>query len=200
MNEVIKNMMERRSIRRFKQDRISKEDLNLILRAGLYAPSAGGGQAAIVVASLNQEANLGLGRINQAILRKIFGNIDSSVKANLSVSKDQPSIIDDDTIENAFYDAPVVLTIFAPKDHRYATEDCCAVAENIMLAAHSLGVGTCMIVRAEDTFASEYGMKLQAEWGVDEGYIAKVNVAMGYPASAPAAAKPRKENRIMIVE
>jgi hypothetical protein len=49
------------------------------------------------------------------------------------------------------------------------------------LASHSLGVGSCMVARTEDTFSSELGWRLQKEWGIDETYEAKVQVTLGYP-------------------
>jgi hypothetical protein len=69
-----------------------------------------------------------------------------------------------------------------------------------MLASYSLGVGSCMVARAEDTFSSELGQRLQKEWGIDETYEAKIHVTLGYPADdKPLTAKPRKEGRIIRV-
>jgi len=70
----------------------------------------------------------------------------------------------------------------------------------MMLAAHSLGIGSCMIMRAEDTFESDFGMQLQKDWGVDKNFQAKAFVILGYPATEPPPAKPRKGNRIKVVE
>ena len=187
-------MLERRSIRKYKPEQISQEDLNDILEAGLYAPCAGGRQGVIMVACQNREINRELGKINHSFFH---GRMST---ATAYVSKEQPSIADDTKIKDGLYGAPTVITLFGAKNFLYAIPDCCVAAENIMLAAHSLGIGSCMIMRAEDTFSSELGQKLQKEWGVDESYQAKIHIALGYPDGTTPQGKPRKENRIKVVE
>ncbi len=192
MNEVIKCILERRSIRRYRSEQITEEELDAILRAGLYAPNAGSRQSAVIAVSQNAQLNGELGQINKAAYNGMVceGNI----------SRDQPSIADNATFPSGFYSAPTVLTLFASKDMRFSTADCCVAAENMMLAAHSLGIGSCMVGRAEDTFASERGRQVQAAWGIGEGYEAKMHVLLGYPVSTQATAKPRKERRIIRVQ
>jgi nitroreductase len=194
MNDIIKNIMERRSIRKYKSEQISREDLDTVLEAGLYAPCAGGRQGVIMVACQNREINMELGKINHSFFH---GRISS---ATAYISKEQPSIADDATIKDGLYGAPTVITLFGVKNFLYATPDCCVTAENMMLAAHSLGIGSCMIMRAEDTFASEYGGELQKEWGIDESYQAKAFVILGYPATEPPKAKSRNKNRVKVIE
>lgn len=55
MNEVIKVLTQRRSIRKFKSEMLSKADLEQIIDAGLYAASGMGKQAAIVIAVTDKE-------------------------------------------------------------------------------------------------------------------------------------------------
>jgi nitroreductase len=192
MNEVIKNMLERRSIRKYKPEQITEDTLNAILLAGTYAPSAGGRQSPIIVACQDVGINDRLGKINKAAFK---GRISTEKSC---ISKEQPSIADDVSLKSGFYGAPTVLTLFAPKNFLYSVADCCIAAQNIVLAAHSLGVGSCIVARAEDTFSSELGQRLQKEWGIGSDYEAKIHIALGYPADdAPPKAKPRKEGRII---
>jgi nitroreductase len=194
MNDIINNMIERRSIRKYKGEQITEAELEAILQAGLYAPSAGGRQSALIVVCQNAELNAALGKINKAAFK---GRMSTET---VYVSKEQPSIADNAAIQSGFYDAPTVLTLFAPKDFLYSAADCYAAAQNMMLAAHSLGIGSCMVARAEDAFSSELGQGLQKEWGIDETYEAKIHITLGYPADAqPPAAKPRKDGRIVRV-
>ena len=194
MNEIINNMLERRSIRKYKTEQITEAELDAILQAGIYAPSAGSRQSAIIVVCQNAELNNALGKINKAAFT---GRMSTET---VYISKEQPSIADNAAIQSGFYHAPTVLTLFAPKNFLYSVADCCAAAQNIMLASHSLGVGSCMVARAEDTFSSELGRRLQKEWGIDETYEAKIHVTVGYPADAkPPTAKPRKDGRIIRV-
>jgi nitroreductase len=191
MNEVIKCIQERRSIRKYKVEQIAEAELEVILQAGIYAPSAGGRQSAIIVVCQNAEINTALGKINKAAFK---GRMSTETAC---ISKEQPSIADNAAIQSGFYDAPTVLILFAPKNFLYSVADCYVAAQNMMLVAHSIGVGSCMVARAEDTFASELGQRLQKEWGIDETYEAKIHVTLGYSADAkPPMAKPRKDGRI----
>lgn len=194
MNEIIKNMLERRSIRKYKPKQISREDLNTVLEVGIYAPCAGGRQGVIMVACQNEAINRQLGKINYSFFH---GRMST---ATTYISKDQPSIADDPNIKDGFYGAPTVITLFGVRNFLYATPDCSVAAENIMLAAHSLGIGSCMIMRAEEAFESDFGRQLQMDWGIDENYQAKAFVVLGYAAAESPKAKPRKENRIKVVE
>jgi nitroreductase len=164
MNEIIKTMLERRSIRRYKSEQITEAELEAVLQAALYAPSAGGRQSAIIVVCQNAELNAALGKINRAAFT---GRMSTETAY---ISKEQPSIADSAAIQSGFYNAPTVLTLFAPKNFLYSAADCCVAAQNIMLASHSLGVGSCMVARAEDAFSSELGRRLQKEWGIAEKY------------------------------
>ncbi|MDR1644503.1 MAG: nitroreductase family protein [Tannerellaceae bacterium] len=194
MNEVIKNILGRRSIRKYKPEQIAEDTLNAILLAGTYAPSAGGRQSPVMVACQDAGINDRLGKINKAAFN---GSIST---AQSYISKEQPSIADDVSLKSGFYGAPTVLTLFAPKNFLYSVADCSIAAQNIVLAAHSLGVGSCIVARAEDTFASELGQRLQKEWGISYDYEATIHVTLGYPADdAPPKAKPRKERRIIRV-
>jgi len=192
INEVIKCILERRSIRKYNQKQISKQDLNVILHAGIYAPSARGQQGVLLIVSKNKEVNEMLGKINRSFFRIPPGTIH--------ISNEQPSIADDATIENAFYGAPIVITLFGIKESPNRICDCSVAAENIMIAAHSLGIGSCIIGRAGETFTSDYGKQLLEKWQIDENYEPSFHVTLGYTDGEHPKAKPRKENRIKYVE
>jgi nitroreductase len=183
-------MLERRSIRKYRPEQISDKELNVILESALYAPNAGGRQSPLIVVCQNAEINEALGKINKAAFR---GRMSSG---NAYVSKDQPSIADDAGIESGFYGAPTVVTLFAPGNFLYSEADCCMAAQNIMLAAHSLGIGSCMVARAGDTFLSELGRRLQAQWGIEKEMEAKIHIILGYVHGTQPQSKPRKAGRI----
>jgi nitroreductase len=194
MNEVIENLLSRRSIRKYMKEQIRDDELNAILLAGTYAPSAGGRQSSVIVVCKNAEINDALGKLNKAAFHGRMSTKQSFI------SKEQPIIADDATIGSAFSGAPTVLTMFAPRDFLYSSVDCYAAAVSISLAAHSLGIGSCIVARAEDTFASELGRQFQNEWGLNDNMEAKVHVTLGYTDGEPPKAKPRKGNRIKVVE
>ncbi len=145
----------------------------------------------MLVVCQNQEINEALGAINRAAFYQ-----GRTLTAAVRVSADQPSIADDPEIASAFYGAPTVITLFAPKGHFYGDADCAVVAENMLLAAHSLGLGACLIGRAGEAMASELGQKLQKEWGVAEDYEARYHVVLGYVDGELPKPKPRREGRV----
>ncbi|SCJ11809.1 NADPH-flavin oxidoreductase [uncultured Clostridium sp.] len=194
MNAVVENIMSRRSVRRFKPQQLSPEHLRQILEAGLWAPSAGGRQSAIMLVCQDAEANEGMGRIN----RKIFGGALKS-GAHI-VNEKQISIAEDDSLLSAFYGAPTVITIFAPEGHRWGINDCTVMAQNLMLAAWSLGVGSVHVTRAEDTFATEQGQALMKRAGIGPEYVARCSICLGYPDGEIGEGKPRRSDRSFVVE
>jgi len=187
MNETIKSIIERRSIRKFKPEQITDEELNLILMAGSYAPCAGGRQSPVMVVLQDKNIISKLGRMN----RQIFYWNRKAIKG--IVSDEQPSIADNDKIPSAFYDAPTVITVFAPKAYPYGIQDGSVLIENMMIAAHSLGIGSCFIARASETFETDEGKEIIKDWNVSAEYLAIGHCILGYPEGNPPKAKPRKE-------
>ena len=154
MNDVIQTILHRRSIRRFEDKQIEEKTLDAILQAGLYAPSAGGRQGVIFAVCQDKIINERLGRIKRA-----NSNPRMARKGNY-ISKDQHSITDDPKLTHAFYHAPTVITLFAPKHFLFAVDDCAVAAENMMLAADSLGVGSCYIGQGWTAFEDPYGQEI----------------------------------------
>lgn len=194
-NEVMRTILHRRAIRRFEKEQIKDAQLQQILQAGLYAPSAGGRQGVLFVVCQDQVVNERLGKIKRA------NSKPKMATATSYVSKEQPSIADDATLTNAFYDAPTVITMFAPKNFLFAVEDCAVAAENMMLAADSLGIGSCYIGAGWTAFADPYGQEILKEWGIRTDYYGVMQLLLGYPRKGDnhPTPKPRKEDRIIRV-
>lgn len=143
----------RHSIRKYRDEQISREDLKKILDAGNFAPNAGGGQRSMMVAVHNKELVAYVGKMNMA-------NFDRTHLAGSYVSKEQPSTIDDPTIRNGFYDAPTVICIFCQEDFLFKTADAFCMMENMILQATELGIASCIISRGYETFNAEEGRQL----------------------------------------
>ena len=188
--DIIKS---RHSIRKYTEKQISREDLEKILEAGNYAPNAGGGQRSMMVAIHNKELAAYVGKLNMK-------NFDRTHLAGNYVSKQQPSVIDDATIKNGFYDAPTVVCVFCQDNFLFKTADAFCIMENMILQATELGIASCIISRGYETFASEEGRKLMLEWGVPEGYACHGFVILGFINGEQPQSKPRKPERIKIVE
>ena len=191
--DILDIMKERRSIRKYQDKQIDREDLEKIIEAGLYAPNAGGGQRARIVAVHDKELVEKIGRLNLACF-------DRSKLAGGHVSSEQPSIIDDSTLKNGFYGAPTVCIIFGAKNFLYSIPDAFCCAENMVLEAANLGIASCIIARGEETFDNEVGMALLKEWDIPDTYIARCFVILGYCDGDYPRIKPRKENRFLIID
>ena len=183
----------RHSVRKYTDKQISREDLELILEAGNHAPNAGGEQRSMIVAVRNAELTAEIGRMNLA-------KFDRSRLIGSYVSKEQPSVIDDPTMKNGFYGAPTVAAIFCQNGFAFRVADAFCMAENMLLQATELGISSCIISRGEETFLSDEGQALLKEWGVPENYSAVCFVILGYIDGEQPHTKPRKPDRIKIVE
>ena len=174
MNEVIRAMLERRSIRKFKPEVPKKEDLEQIIEAGLYAANGMGRQAAIVVAVTNREIIEKLSKVNAEIWGK--EGIDP------------------------FYGAPAILIVLAEKDWGNAAYDGSLVMGNLMLAAHSLGLGSIWINRAKQEFEMEEWKAWLKSIGVEGEWQGVGHCAVGYIDGDIPKAAPRKSNRVFWAE
>ena len=168
MNEVIKNIIERRSIRKYKETPVEENLIDQILIAGSYASSGMNKQSPIILAITNKETRDKLSKINAKIMNR---DIDP------------------------FYGAPAVLVVLADKNCPTHVYDGSLVMENMMLAAHALGLGSCWIHRAKETFETEEGKELLKSLGITGDYEGIANCIIGYKAEEKEAS-PRKENQI----
>ena len=175
MNEVIKAMKERRSIRKFKADMPKKEDLEQIVEAGLYAANGRGLQAADVIVVTNKEIRDKLSAANCKI-----GGWDSGF--------------------DPFYGAPAILIVLGNKNRSTYVYDGSLVMGNMMLAAHSLGLGSIWIHRAKEEFESDEWKKLLSDLGVEGDWEGIGHCAVGYIDGENPQAAPRNEGRVFWVE
>ena len=193
MPDIFETIMHRRSIRRFAPKQIEETALQQIIQAGLYAPSAGGRQGVIFAVCQDKEVNERLGKIKRA-------NSHPRMATETSfVSREQPSIADDPKLTNAFYDAPTVITMFAPKNLLFSVDDCAVAAENMMLAADALGIGSCYIGQGWTAFDDPYGQEILRQWNIPTDRYAVMQLLLGYPREGDKAptSKPRKEGRVI---
>jgi nitroreductase len=181
--EVLELIQTRRSIRQFEDKQIEPQKVEQILQAGLYAPSAGSRQSPIFMVMQDEAEIETLGKINRQAMK---------ISNARNVNTAQPSILDDPSLVSGFYGAPCVIAILAPKNFKYAKEDAACAAENMLLMAHALDLGGCIVARADQSFESEYGKELLKKRGIDEDYEGVLFVLFGYP-KGKTFCKPRKE-------
>ncbi len=172
MNETIKTLLERRSIRRFKPEQIREAELNDILEAGMFAPSGANQQSALFVVVQDKETLRKLSAMNAAVLGK---NIDP------------------------YYGAPTVVLVFADRNKITPVEDASLALGNMLNAAASLGIGSCWVHRAKQMFETGDGKDLMRKWGVTENFTGVGSCILGYPDGEYPKAAPRKDNYVIRV-
>ena len=154
MNEILKNIATRRSLRKFSQKEIPEEILNNIITAGLYAPSA---------------MNTQLWQIT------VVKNDDKIVSLQKAIAKalDRPDY-------HRFYGAPVFIIVTVPADYRHGAVDTACVLQNMFLAAHSVGVGSVWINQIRDSYDDPGVRAILTDLGIPEDHVCFGCAAIGY--------------------
>jgi nitroreductase len=169
MNETLKLLEERRSVRSYENKPVPEEDLKQIVEAGLYAPSAMGRQDAAVLVITNRELRDALARENAAVMG---------------------------STADPFYGAPVVMVVIA-KRSATAIETGSAMIMNLIIAATSLGLASCWIHRAKEELESDFGRQLLEKAGYDPAIYQGIgNVILGYDKGPLPTARPRLPGRV----
>ena len=171
MNEILECIETRRSIKSFKSDMPDAADVDAVIKAGLEAASGRNMQAPIIVAVRNPEIRAKLAEFNG----KMYGAKDP------------------------FYNAPVILIVLAKKEAHTYVYDGSLTLGNMMLAAHSIGLGSCWIHRAKETFETAEWKEWLASIGITEDVEGIGHLALGYAACEYPAKKPRREGRVIYV-
>ena len=157
----------RRSVRSYKADPVPQELLDTVLEAGTYAPTGGGHQSPVIVAVTSPETRERLRALNAAVMGKET---------------------------DPYYGAPAIVVVLADGGRGTFVEDGSCVLENLMLAAHAVGLSSCWIHRER-----EMGKELLKEWGLPETLRGVGSIALGYADGPEPAAAPRKDGYVLRV-
>lgn len=166
MNNIIENIKTRRSIRSFKDKRISQEELNIILDAATYAPSA-----------LNQQSSLMVVIKNEEIYNELC----------VLTEKYFP------TRKPYFYGSKDIIIVFGDSNCKCPIEDGSLVLQNLFLAANSIGIGSCWINYLRELFKTEEGKLLQEKMNIPNNYFVIGTCILGYPNEKPSIKERKKD-------
>ncbi len=170
--EFLDMLLTRRSVRAYKPDPVPTALLEEVLRAGTYAPTGGGRQSPVLVAVTDKAARDEISRLNATVMGK-------------------------DT--DPYYGAPVLVLALADPASSTWVEDASCALENMMLAAHALGLGSVWVHREREIFDSEAGKALLRAWGLPETLRGVGSIALGYASGPAPAPAPRKDGYIVRV-
>lgn len=152
--EAMENLLKRRSIRKFKSEQITEAELDAVLEAGVYAPTAMGLQSPLIVAVQNKDDIEKMRRANARVLGRPEAD--------------------------PFYGAPTVVVVFADGENPNGVQDASLVMGNLLNAAHAVGLGSCWINRAKEVFELPDGRALMEKWGIGDKWVGVGNCILGY--------------------
>lgn len=176
MNQAISDIIARRSCRSYDPNKkLSKEQINDVLSAALYAPTGKNTQQTLFITITNPEELKKLSELN----RRIGGWKEGF---------------------DPFYGAPCAIIVIAPKEYNNGIYDGSIALGYMMLAAKSLGLGSCWIHRAKEAFELPEGKKFLQDLGIKGEYIGIGNLALGYPLDQNIAPKKIKDGRLYFVD
>ena len=178
MNETLKVINSRRSVRKYKPDQISDSELQAILEAAIRAPNA-----------MNQQRWHFTVIQNKDVPEKLTDVARESMKSGPEPIAKRAASPD----FSPFYHAPTVILITGDSTSRFARIDCSLAAQNIVLAAESLNIGSCIMTSPELIFKSKRGQELLKELGVPEGCTHVCTVTLGYRDGDRPPARPRNK-------
>ena len=181
-NPVIENIMARRSVRAYKEQAVPRELLEQVVECGINAPNAMNAQQWEV----------------RVVESKAW--IDKATEAYKQSVKGTPAekMVTEPSFKNMFRNAPAVIFI-GHKPSKYTAVDCGLMAENMMLAAQSLGLGTVCMASPVMFLTQAAGAEFLSSLSFSEGYEPLICIGIGYADEAPAA-KPRNKEVIKYIE
>jgi len=194
MNDVIQNIYRRRAVRRYKDIVVEKALIDEVIAAGKMAPSAKNEQSWKFYVLTDRE---NIARLCKEIAHVAYRFLkDMSLKevAKMTLSFFHFSAVKEFIAQedHVFYGAPVVIFITAPEDDEWGPLNTGMCAQNMMLAAHSLGLATCPVgfARLAKDVKDYHLLK------IGEHERLEIAVVLGYGDEQPEP-HPRKENNIL---
>ena len=178
-NEVMQTIMARRSVRKYLDKPVEHNKLEAIAQAGINAPSA-------------------MNRQNWAV--RIIEDYKLIAEVSEIYKQESPGMVErDKNFKNMFRNAPNLICVCAPSDGRFDL-DAGLLGENMMLAAQSLGLGTCIQTGPVRFLLTNEKAKFFLErLDIPEGYKLLYVIAVGYPDETPDA-KPRDASKVKFIK
>lgn len=172
MNEVLKVIKSRRSVRNYIHEQISQANLDLIIEAGIYAPTAHNEQPWHFTVIQNKE-------MLQYINEKVRESMAKSDVEWIKKTGSNPAF-------QVTYNAPTLIIVSGRKDAMAWSADCAAAIQNMLIAAESLNIGSVWLGLLRFFFQQEGEV---SKLGIPEGYQPYYGVALGFKAKKQAAPK-----------
>ena len=178
-NAVVETIMTRRSVRKYQPQAVNRDTMQVILECGINAPNA-----------INR----------QAWEVRVLDNPETIQKLTDLYVKDNPKAAEDPNFKNMFRNAPTVAFVANDTTFPFSQVDCGLMAENMMLSAWSMGIGSvCVGGPARFMKDNAEAAELLKQMGFSENYDLLFCIGFGYPAETPAA-KPRDTSKVKFLD
>lgn len=182
-NTIVENILNRRSVRKYKPAQVQQPQLDSIIKCGVHAPSALNKQSWEVRVIQNPEL---LTQINNAFIDDAKGK---SLPGSASKAQ-EPGF-------SVFHNAPTLIVVAKDKDNPYGPVDCGLFTQNILLSAESMNIGTCVVGSVANILNSD--KRLKEAINLDDNHEVVLGIAMGYTDESPKV-KDRDMNKVQYIK
>lgn len=190
MNETINVILRRRSSRKFKQEKIKDDELQIILEAGKHAPSAMNQQPWHFTVIQNTELLKSINEMCKTALIKAKNKRFEEMSDGKDISR-----------INLFFNAQTLIIVSGNEKAIAPMNDCNLAIENMLIAAESLGIGSCWIQAIYYLYSDIDGKDFLIKGGIiPKGNILIGSAVFGYKTAEVASAPPRRENTVTIIK
>lgn len=182
-NIVVDNILNRRSIRKYKTEQVSQSQLDTIIKCGIYAPSALNKQSWEIRVIQNSDL---LNKINTAFINDAKGK---SLPGSASKAQ-EPGF-------SVFHNAPTLIVVAKDNNNAYSPVDCGLLSQNILLSAESMNLGTCVVGSVANILNTD--KELKSALNLPNNYEVLLGIAIGYKDESPAI-KERDTQKVQYIK
>ena len=193
MNKIVENMLNRRSVRSFTDEKVDEEILKEIVKCGLYAPSSKNKQSWHFTVIQNQEILETFNKdTKDAIKKYATGKVTDEAKLKKLMSRANSDEYD------TFYKAPVAIVVSIDKSNKSSVKDCAIASQNLMLAAESFGLGSCWMSFMKHLFNLDEikGAKYYKKFEIPENHVPAYAIVIGHKSSKDIKVMDRREDTV----
>lgn len=174
---VVETIMSRRSVRKYKPEPVDRETMDKIVKCGINAPNGMARESWEIRIVDNPEVISRINGMYAEYMKKVNGT----------------------EVKHMIFGAPVVAFIAHDTAYEFSQVDCGLLGENMILAAKSMGIGSCCLGSVARFVNSEYGEQVRQMLDFSEGFHMLYAICFGYPDEEPAA-KPRNADKVKYIE
>lgn len=182
MNETVRNILERRSVRNYMSVLPPEDEVAQIVECGRFAATALGRQPWFFSVVYD---------------RALLDDITAECKAALVRAEGEAAA---ENFPDTFRGAPMAVIVSSDETEKYGEVDAANATQNMAVAAWSMGIGSCYIASFRRAFEGERAQEFKTRLGVPLGFVPRFALALGYAASPLPPRKERVEDRVEIIK